>query len=177
MIAFVLTLLAGAAVAFVLYPIWVPPPGKLEGGDGAPQRAELMEKKERLLTAIQDLDFEYASGKLSEADHGQARGELMAEAAGLLERLDRLGVPSATHEIGRQRAESASVAPPEPPRKRKRTRSPSPSLENLRPFCIRCGQQNPRHARFCFRCGARIELLSGESYRPSRDGMDKEAVP
>ena len=45
----------------------------------------LVRKKEVLLGNIQDLDFEYKCGKLSEADYEQVRKEMTGEVAGVLE--------------------------------------------------------------------------------------------
>ena len=41
----------------------------------------LQRKKEVVLGNMQDLDFEYKCGKLSEADYQKIRGEMTAEAA------------------------------------------------------------------------------------------------
>jgi len=44
----------------------------------------LQRKKEVILGNIQDLDFEYKCGKLSEEDYSKIRGEMSAEAAQVL---------------------------------------------------------------------------------------------
>ncbi len=46
-----------------------------------------LRKKEVLLGNIQDLDFEYKCGKLSETDYEQVRKEMTGEVAGVLEHI------------------------------------------------------------------------------------------
>ena len=50
----------------------------------------LLRKKEVLLGNIQDLDFEYKCGKLSETDYQQVRKEMTGEVAGVLERIHNI---------------------------------------------------------------------------------------
>src|SRR6188474_1530363 len=50
----------------------------------------LLRKKEVVLGNIQDLDFEYKCGKLSETDYQQVRKEMMGEVAAVLERIHNL---------------------------------------------------------------------------------------
>src|SRR5437667_7943385 len=50
----------------------------------------LQRKKERILGNIQDLDFEYKCGKLSEQDYNHVRAEMNAEAAGVLRQIDEI---------------------------------------------------------------------------------------
>src|SRR6266480_7247357 len=50
----------------------------------------LQRKKEIVLGNIQDLDFEYKCGKLSEEDYQKIRGEMSAEAAMVLQQIDNI---------------------------------------------------------------------------------------
>src|SRR5204863_5870579 len=50
----------------------------------------LLRKKERLLANIQDLDFEFKCGKLSESDYSQVRREMAGEVATVLEHIHNL---------------------------------------------------------------------------------------
>ena len=50
----------------------------------------LQRKKEVVLGNIQDLDFEYKCGKLSEEDYNKIRGEMGAEAAAVLHDIDSI---------------------------------------------------------------------------------------
>src|ERR671918_208420 len=50
----------------------------------------LQRKKEVILGNIQDLDFEYKCGKLSEEDYQKIRGEMSAEAAAVFQEIDNI---------------------------------------------------------------------------------------
>src|SRR5437588_11770939 len=50
----------------------------------------LQRKKEVVLGNIQDLDFEYKCGKLSEEDYQHVRAEMTAEAAAVLHQIDEI---------------------------------------------------------------------------------------
>src|SRR5499427_72015 len=50
----------------------------------------LQRKKEVVLGNIQDLDFEYKCGKLSEEDYAKVRAEMSAEAAAVLHDIDSI---------------------------------------------------------------------------------------
>src|SRR5947208_10350065 len=50
----------------------------------------LQRKKEVVLGNIQDLDFEYKCGKLSEEDYKKVRGEMSAEAALVFHQIDEI---------------------------------------------------------------------------------------
>src|SRR6185436_20114883 len=50
----------------------------------------LQRKKEVVLGNIQDLDFEYKCGKLSETDYQKIRGEMSAEAAVVIQAIDNI---------------------------------------------------------------------------------------
>src|SRR3954465_1830079 len=50
----------------------------------------LQRKKEIVLGNIQDLDFEYKCGKLSESDYQKIRGEMSAEAAMVFQEIENI---------------------------------------------------------------------------------------
>src|SRR5881396_3640996 len=50
----------------------------------------LQRKKEVVLGNIQDLDFEYKCGKLSETDYQKIRGEMSAEAAMVFQEIENI---------------------------------------------------------------------------------------
>jgi len=138
----VLFFLGAAVVAFVVYPIFA-----RGGREATPPSAaaiegrRLAEKKEQILSAIKDLDFEHAAGKLSQRDYLEVRADFLARAAEILTRQE---------ELARAKPPAAAAA----------AVAPAPAEEVLRPHCVACGQQNPEGAKFCFRCGAKIETLA-----------------
>jgi hypothetical protein len=52
---------------------------------------ELLFERERILLALRDLDFDYATGKLVDEDYTGPRAELVARGAEVLRQLDALG--------------------------------------------------------------------------------------
>src|SRR5947209_14684411 len=50
----------------------------------------LQRKKEVILGNMQDLDFEYKCGKLSEEDYQKTRGDMSAEAAAVLQEIESI---------------------------------------------------------------------------------------
>lgn len=85
--------LALVVVAFVVHPLR----GNRADTDEADQTTgvssleTLAVEHERVLTALRVLDFDHATGKLSDEDHAAQRARLLAEGASVLRQLDRLG--------------------------------------------------------------------------------------
>jgi len=94
-----------------------------------------------LLGNIQDLDFEYKCGKLSEADYGQVRKEMTGEVAGVLEQIH--GIEASLDLDALIRREIAA---------RK-----NPSAGSALAACPSCGANNPPKNKFCAECGAKIK--------------------
>lgn len=76
--------IVAAAVLFSL--LALSGPSQTQPWDSA-QRMLLLEK-ERLYTEIYDLEFDFKTGKLSDKDYQLVRGELMKEAAVVLEKIE-----------------------------------------------------------------------------------------
>jgi hypothetical protein len=86
-VRFLVFLIPIAVVLALLPPLFRP------GRDAAAEREErldiLRERKRLILAAIRELDFDHATGKLSDADHAVERERLKEEAAALLGQIDR----------------------------------------------------------------------------------------
>ena len=99
----------------------------------------LQRKKEVILGNVQDLDFEYKCGKLSEADYQSVRAELMNEAAHAFAEIDRLESSMdldalINREVAARRKPNAKKGP----------------------VCPACGSKNSSAQKFCGECGARL---------------------
>ncbi len=82
-----LSLILLAATAWILVPLWRQP-GEMPQG---PNDTEELEASHRqLLLALQDLDFEFQTGKLSPADHQTMRQRLQGEAVAVLQELEQV---------------------------------------------------------------------------------------
>jgi len=100
----------------------------------------LQRKKEILLGNIQDLDFEFKCGKLSDTDYHQVRGEMTADVAVVLEQIEKI-----------EKALDLDVLIRIEPGSRK---TPAKSTSQI--FCGSCGAKNPPSNKFCSECGARL---------------------
>jgi len=98
----------------------------------------LQRKKEVILGNIQDLDFEYKCGKLSEEDYKHVRAEMGGEAAAVLHDIDSIESTQDLDALIRREV----LARRKQPVLRKQTACPS------------CGQTNPVTNKFCAECGA-----------------------
>ena len=101
----------------------------------------LLRKKEVVLGNIQDLDFEYKCGKLSESDYQQVRKEMMGEVAAVLERI---------HNI------EASLDLDTLIRREITARKDTSAKTSLLISCPSCGANNPPKNKFCAECGAKL---------------------
>ena len=154
----IFSLLLGAALAAGLI-IFISRPLRRarRSNEAESQLDALLARRESLYTQIRELDFDHATGKVTDADHVPLRARLVAEAADVLRQIDIIaGSPAASDE-----ALEAAIAT-----RRKRQLSPAASLdpeieaavaarrETL--TCSNCGK--PIHAgdAFCSKCGAAI---------------------
>jgi hypothetical protein len=86
--------IAVVVVAFVVAPFFLltgkPSAGTSKDPETSEALAELLAEKETIYAAIQELDFDLKSGKLSPEDHGLLRQRHEAQAATVLKRIDEL---------------------------------------------------------------------------------------
>lgn len=86
--------IAVVVVAFVAAPFFLltgrPSEGTAKNPETSEALAELLAEKETIYAAIQELDFDLKSGKLSPEDHGDLRQRHEAQAAVVLKRIDEL---------------------------------------------------------------------------------------
>ncbi len=117
--------------------------------------SSLLAERERLLNALQELDFDFQLGKIPEDDYPAQRTDLLQKGAEVLKKLDAL---AASRPSPQQAAAAAAVA--EEPgtlsddeiesmlaarRRARKTRSAG--------FCPRCGKPILATDQFCPSCG------------------------
>ena len=101
----------------------------------------LVRKKEVLLGNIQDLDFEYKCGKLSESDYKQVRKEMAGEVAQVLDHIHNLEASLDLDALIRREVSARKGA------------SGKAALH----ACPSCGANNPPKNKFCAECGAKLD--------------------
>src|SRR6266446_2349846 len=106
----------------------------------------LQRKKEVVLGNIQDLDFEYKCGKLSEEDYQKVRGEMNAEAAMVFQEIENIESAADLDALIRREISARKV--------RSKTGATVPAATIA---CPSCGSRNPVSNKFCADCGARLK--------------------
>jgi len=94
----------------------------------------LQRKKEILLGNIQDLDFEFKCGKLSETDYHQVRSEMTADVAVVLEQIEQIEKTLDLDVLIRKGAAKSKT----------------------QILCGTCNAKNPPSNKFCLECGSRL---------------------
>jgi hypothetical protein len=132
-------------------------------------------RRDRVLDALQELDFDYKLGKIPEADYPAQRAHLLQQGADILKHLDTLRPPDAPAHaraadalesaIAARRAQSLAVAgngvvansvtlPDDNIEtllaNRRRTRK-----TKFSGFCAQCGHPQQANDKFCSKCGAK----------------------
>jgi hypothetical protein len=133
----------------------------------------LLAERDRVINALQELDFDFALGKIPEADYPLQRAVLLRQGADILRKLDALQPAQATESDLEARIEAAIAA-----RKAEAARpQPAPNggkvalatadddlealiasrrrerHEKAAGFCSQCGQPLQKSDRFCPKCG------------------------
>ncbi len=101
----------------------------------------LQRKKEVIFGNIQDLEFEYKCGKLSEDDYQKIRAEMNTEAAQVFQQVESLESSADLDALIRREISA------------RKTRSNSVTQTS----CPSCGSKNPTTNKFCADCGAKLK--------------------
>jgi hypothetical protein len=139
------------------------------------ERSALLAERDRVLNALQELDFDYDLHKIPEEDYAAQRASMVQHGAEVLRRLDAYQ-PSAAGGSAEDRLDAAVVArratgaAPVAPNGRKQAvavASPDDALEAMLAdrrrvrqdkaagFCPQCGGPVQKSDRFCPKCGAK----------------------
>jgi len=120
------------------------------------QDQNLYERRQNILLALRDLDFDYQIGKIAEDDHQALRVQLLAEAANLapddeddeIEALIR-----ARREVLAKTKQCSQCAGRLGAQDRFCPQCGAPAGKEAGAFCPDCRSKNVPEARFCSRCG------------------------
>jgi hypothetical protein len=133
------------------------------GGAGAGRRlapllreqSDLLEARNQVYREIRDLDFDYKTNKVSDADYNAQRYQLVARGVEILQELDAL--PTFEDTADYQQIEQAVLAV------RRGTEAAPPPQEDAplsgTGYCPQCGTPFSEGDRFCGTCGARLPRL------------------
>lgn len=127
-------------------------------------KSSLLAEKERLLSALQELDFDFSLGKIPEEDYPTQRQNLLNSTIQVLKQLDRLNQEASSGNEA-QRIEQALVnhglgrravmtdAPPDDELEALIAARRRDRIEKAAGFCPQCGKPVQQSDRFCPKCG------------------------
>ena len=162
--------LAAAAVYFVLRPIISPLPEgggqeERDGADDGDNPEDDFSPRAVALRALKEIEFDRATGKLTDADYDALKRKYTTEALVALRtgdgqhRVDGGHVPPTPIYLAERGGEEASVCPthgPRPERDALFCSACGRRLAKAPGYCNRCGTALEPNARFCARCGVRV---------------------
>ena len=142
------------------------------------ERSSLLAERDRVLTALSELDFDYTLGKIPEEDYPLQRATLLHKGADLLRQLDALQTDLDGGDT-ESRLEAAIAA-----RRMAASTTPTAALlaaqedefevmlanrrrvrqEKAAGFCPQCGQPVQKSDRFCPKCGCQDSLSLALNY-------------
>lgn len=133
-------------------------------------RSRLLAERDRVLTALQELDFDHSLGKIPAEDYPEQRAALLQSGAEVLRQLDELQKQSPRQSVeDRLEAEIAARRADG----RERPRLPAADQDDLETmiaarrrvrqekatgFCPKCGRPLQKSDQFCSNCGTPISL-------------------
>lgn len=132
--------------------------------------SSLMAERDRLITTLQELDFDQTLGKIPAEDYPAMRADLMQRAADVLRKLDAFqaaqSAPSDAESrieavIAARRADAAAQSAPSRLESDDALEELIASRKSIRKeksagFCPKCGKAVQRSDRFCPNCGKPI---------------------
>ncbi len=152
----------------------------LELNEQEHELSALLAERDRLLNALQELDFDHALGKIPDEDYPSQRALLLQRGAEVLRQLDTYqeGISSDDVEarieaaIAARRADAGSSASPQAVRERvevaAQVAAPDDAIETMLSdrrrvrhekaagFCPQCGGPIQKSDRFCPKCGTTV---------------------
>jgi len=140
---------------------------------------QLVAERESLLTALRDLDFDHATGKISDEDYAPQRAQLVAQGVAVLKQLDALrpalreDTASAADEIeravaARRKTRAAATVEDQIEAEVAARRKPVPAANAV--ICPNCGASAQPGDRFCPKCGQTLALTCANCGAPAHPG-------
>lgn len=112
----------------------------------------LVARRDGIVAALRDLDFDYATEKITEEDFQTQRTVLMAEGVTVLKQLDTMGVTSPETTLKSDELEKAIERAVTARRSAPAPQADAPTGEAK--FCAQCGTEVRSGDKFCSNCGA-----------------------
>lgn len=130
--------------------------------DETPEASALLAERDRVITALQELDFDFNLGKVPENAYPEQRAELLQQGAEILRRLDELAPTTEAVQDASARIERAAAAGGS------QAGSPARMLADDKIESMLAARRAARHAKsagFCPRCGKSV--LTSDQFCPN----------
>lgn len=156
---FLLLIVLGFMVLFVTRPFFQRK--RIRSAENSPEFSSLLAERERLLTALQELDFDQSLGKIPSEDYPAQRTELLQKGVEVLRQLDTISPGSARKVVGEDKPFSDKPNPnsllsdddlEDLVAKRRSAR-----IDKTAGFCPKCGKPVLRSDVFCPSCGSALK--------------------
>jgi hypothetical protein len=160
-----------AALAYVVWPLVQPKSAPALVQDE--RLVDLIARKDTLLRAIKELEFDYQVGKLDEGDYRRFDQQLRRQAIGLLQQIEKVAPESSSldermeQEIAqlRKTSDAAPIKPKPAPQATPVAADAPPPLSRAR-YCTNCGAPLAPAHKFCANCGTPVDARAAVE-RPS----------
>lgn len=120
------------------------------------ESSSLLAERERLLTALQELDFDFQLGKIPEEDYPAQRAELLRKGAEILKKLDALAPMRPAPRTRAPKAVEASQLSDDEIESMLSARRRARQTKSAG-FCPRCGKPVLVTDQFCPSCGKALQ--------------------
>ena len=120
------------------------------------QRSTLLAERDRLLNALQELEFDHNLGKVPEEDYPEQRAALVKATAEVLRQLDSIAgttAPVAEQVAAVDTAPQMAETDEDLEALIAAHRSARPADGKAAGFCAKCGKPAAKSDKFCSRCG------------------------
>ena len=150
--------LAAAAVYFVLRPILSPLPQdeRPEVRDAGEDAEDDFSRRAVALRALKEIEFDRATGKLTDVDYDALKRKFTGEALVALREEDATPLPVAARPSSPGPAVACPTDGPRPERDARFCSACGRRLGDVAAYCTRCGAALDPEARFCARCGVKV---------------------
>jgi hypothetical protein len=131
--------------------------------------AELLSRKDGVLRAIKDLEFDYQVGKLGEEDYQRFDQSLRRQAISLLQQIEKIAPESSQLDEQLEAEIARSRMVQSQPRVTTNMASPAPgpsAAPGPQRFCTACGAALAEGFRFCGQCGTPIATQVSAGAKP-----------
>ena len=162
------SVIALAVVAYVVRPLFQTGAAPVLVEDD--RLAELLSRKDGVLRAIKDLEFDYQVGKLGEEDFQRFDQSLRRQAISLIQQIEKIA-PESSHLDEQLEAEIARTRKLQSQPRETTSLPPPASVPSAAPgqqrFCTACGASLAEGYRFCANCGAPVATQVSAGAEPA----------